>query len=302
MAPSDQVKALVDEMPKADERGMYCHVVIRELPPEKGKRQVETQPIDKAKIDKAIDAIQKGGRASVLGIVDMLVEPGAGEDYKARYALHCLAVRVCQMKKATGDDKPRREFAEAVASALGAGRPKAVRAYLAQELQVAGGQEAVAALGKLLTDEEACDPAARALLSIGGAAVEQFRAALPAAKGYCRLAVVQALGVMRDAASVPALQAALKEPDREVRMAAGWGLARIGDASSADLLMKAADAEPGWERIQAVKACLMLAENLRAAGKKAEAVKIYTYLRDSRKDKSEQYVREAAEAALAAVK
>ena len=55
---------------------------------------------------------------------------------------------------------------------------------------------------------------------------------------------------------------------------------------------------PGWERIQAAKHCLVLAEKLAAAGKKAESAKVYTYLVDSRKDASEAYIREAAQNAL----
>jgi hypothetical protein len=62
--------------------------------------------------------------------------------------------------------------------------------------------------------------------------------------------------------------------------------------------MKAADVEPGWERIQATKNCMVLAEKLVAAGKKSDAAKIYKYLRDTRKDPSEKYVRDAAEKAM----
>ena len=58
--------------------------------------------------------------------------------------------------------------------------------------------------------------------------------------------------------------------------------------------------EPGWERIQAGKHCLVLAEKLTASGKKVEAAKIYTHLRDTRTDPSEKYIREAAERGLAA--
>jgi hypothetical protein len=303
MAPSEPLKALVNQMPDPDERGMYCHIVVGELPPDKGgKRKVETRPIDKDKIEKAIAGIHKGGRENILGVIDMLVEPGQGDDIKARYALHCLAVYVCTLKQKEGDDSVRRDFSAVLASQLGANRPKGVRAYLAQELEVAGGPEAVPALAKLLLDQELCDWAARAIVSIGAGAAEQFRAALPQAKGFARLTALQNLGVLRDAAGAPAFRAALVDADREIRLAAAWGLARIGDASSADLLLKAADVGPGWERIQMTKACLVLAENLVAAGKKADAARIYTRLRDSRKDPTEKYVRDLAAGAVAAMK
>jgi hypothetical protein len=50
------------------------------------------------------------------------------------------------------------------------------------------------------------------------------------------------------------------------------------------------------------KFCLVLAENLTAAGRKADAAKIYTQLRDTRKDPSEKYISELAARALAAAK
>jgi len=57
--------------------------------------------------------------------------------------------------------------------------------------------------------------------------------------------------------------------------------------------------EPGWERIQATKNCMVLAEKLAAADRQSESQKIYKHLRDTRKDSSERHIRDAAEAALA---
>ena len=77
-------------------------------------------------------------------------------------------------------------------------------------------------------------------------------------------------------------------------------MAALGDSGAVDVLIKAADVPPGWERIQATKHCLVLAEKLAAAGKKAEARRIYQHLRETRKDASEAYIREQADKALAA--
>lgn len=279
MAPSDELKSLVGQMPDPDKRGLLSN-------------------IDKDKVDTAIAQIHKGGRDNIIGIIDMLVEPGKGDDVKPHYALHCLALHVCKIK----DKGARRAFGEALASQLGGDRPKGVQKYLIREIQVAGGKEAVATLGKMLLDEALCEPAAQALTAIGQGAAEQFRQALPKVKGKSRLTVIQNLGVLRDAVSVAALRKAVTDADTEIRTSAAWGLANIGDEGSADVLMKAADVGPGWERIQATKACLMLAEKLLAGGKKNQAVRIYAYLRDTRKDESEKYVRDVAEEALAGTK
>ncbi len=279
MAPSERLKALVEQMPDPDGRGMYC------------------TDIDKDKIDRTIADIHAGGRENIPGLIDLLVPPGEGDDVKAHYALHGLANHVLKLR----DEGARRQFGETLASQLGGDRPKAVQAYLCQELQWAGRAEAVPALGKLLVDEELTEPATMALVAIKQGAAEQFRAAWPSAKGKCRLNVIHGLAALVDTQSGGIFREGLGDPDREVRLAAGAGLARTGDAGAVDLLLKAAGAEPGWERIQATKHCLVLAENLAAAGKKAEAGRIYAQLRDSRTDPAERYIREAAEKALATV-
>jgi len=277
MAVSDKLKALVDQMPDADGRGMY------------------TTNIDKDKIEKAVAAMFEGGRGNVQGLIDMLGEPGSTENVKPHYALHCVLNRALIV----GDEKARREFCETVAANLSGDLSTYNRAYLCQELQWAGRNEAVPALGKLLTDEQLCDPAGMALAAIGDGAAEQLRAALPKAEGRCRLAITHSLAALGDAQSVGTLMEALKDPDREVRLAAGAGLAKIGDPRCVGQLIDAADRTAGWERIQATKHCLVLAERLMASGNRSQALGIYRFLRATRTDASERYVRDAAEKALA---
>ena len=160
MKRSSSLTALVNKLPDPDGRGMLTN-------------------IDKEVVDNVISEIHKGGRRSISGLIDMLVEPGEGDDVKPRYALHCLAVYVCKLN----DDRRRRTFARALASQLGGDRPKAVQGYLVRQLQVAGGQEVTGALGELLHDEDLCEYAAQALAAIGEGAAEQLRNALPQARG-----------------------------------------------------------------------------------------------------------------------
>ena len=276
MAVSDKLKALVDQMPDPDARGMF------------------TENIDKEKIENAIAAIHEGGRDNILGLVEMLGEPGSDEDAKPHYALHCVLNHTLVVK----DQQARKEFCDVLAAELSGEHSDCIKGYLCQTLQWAGRREAVDALGGLLLNEALCDPAAMALVAIRDGAADVLRKALPKAEGKCRLAIVDALAALADAGSAAVFKDALNDPDREVRIAAAAGLAKIGDPGAVDLLMKTADAEPGWERIQATKNCLVLAENLTAAGKTHDAKKIYTYLRDTRKDESEKYIRDAAERGL----
>jgi len=276
--PSSALVALINKMPDPDQRGMYC------------------VDIDKEKIEGAIAKILKGGRDNIIGVIDMLVEPGKGDDVKAHYALHCMALHVCKLD----NNRPRRRFSRTLASQIGGDRPKEVQKYLVRELQIAGGKEVVKALGALLVDEDLCEPAAQALATIGEGAAEQLHGALSRVSGKCRLTILQNLGVVRGVKSIGALKKAVSDEDGEVRIAAAWALANIGDAGSANLLLKAADKAQGWERIQTTKACLLLAEKLLAAGRKSEAVRIYKHLRDTRTEPAERYVSDAAKIGLAA--
>lgn len=253
MEPLDEVlKSLVDQMPDPDKKGMYSVV-------------------DKEKVDKAVTEIGKLAPDGLVALIDLLAEPGTGDDFKARYTLHCVALDTCKLESEGGSQQL---FAQTLAQQLGTDRPKGVQRCLIQELQAVGGVEVVETLGKLLTDEALCEPAAQALVAIGSGAAEQFRKALPTVKGSCRLTVVQNLGVVRDAESADALKPMLADTDLAIRQAAAWALANIGDASSVDVVIKYAEGSQGWEKIKATKARLLLAERLEAAGKKAEAKRL----------------------------
>jgi hypothetical protein len=287
---SSSLAELVGRMPDPDGRGMYC----TEIDLEKGSPE---GTIVKEKIEAAIAEIHKGGRNNIIGLIDMLVEPGKGDDVKPHYALHCLGLHVCRL-----GGRAKRRFTRTLASELGGDRPKAVQSYLVQELGAVGGPEAVEALGGLLSDKELCEPAAMALAAIGEGAGEQLRGGLSRATGKCKLNIVQNLGVLRDRRSVGALRKELTDKSREMRLAAAWALANIADPGSVDAVVAEADTKDGYERIKATQACLLLAERLLADGNKRAATMIYSHLRNTRSDASEKYVREAAEKALSAAR
>ena len=281
MAISEQLKKLVDQMPAADRRGMY------------------TEDIDKEKIEKNAASIASGGKANMLGLIEMLGEPGSTENVKPHYALHCALNHALVAK----DEKLRKELCEAIASQLSNDQllPD-TRAYLCQELQWAGRDEACAALGAVLLDEQISDDAATALAAIGGErAAEQLRTAAGKAKGKSRLNLIDALAALPEAKSAETFRAALDDSDREVRIAAALGLAQLGQADSAESLLKMADAAQGWERTQLTKATLVLAEQLAATGNKAAATRIYQRLEKTRTGETEQHIRDAAKLGLAAV-
>jgi len=278
MQAADKLNALVNQMPQAD-----------------AKRILGT--VDKEAVDKALAEILQGGKDNITGLTALLVEPGKGDDGKARYALHALAVAVCKPQ----DAKQRAMFTAALAGTLGGDRPKEVQAFIVRQLQIAGTKDVSPALGKLLLDDELCEFAAQALLAIKDGAAEQFRTALPMASGKQTLTIVQGLGVLRDASAADTLKNLVGDKDREVRLTAAWALANSGDASAVEVILKAADKDKeGFERIKATNSCLLLAERLLAAGKKKEAARIYTHLKDTRTEPTEKHIKEAATKGLAA--
>ena len=275
------VKDLVALMPDSDEPG---------------KTSTFTGPSPDTAAE-VFEEILSRGREGLLELVGLLRDPADPEfkDFRPEYVVHGLAIYLGTPEKA----EQRRRVAEALASRLAnPDVPKAVKMFLIRELQVVGAEEVAGALGRTLADEELCESAAQALAAIGNGAAAQLRTALRAAKGKCRVTILQNLGVVRDGLLARQVREALADEDREARLAAAWALARMGDPESAEAVLKAADAAEGWERIKATQACLLLAENLLAAGLNDEAGRVYKHLRDSRTDPTETYVREAAERAL----
>ena len=252
--------------------------------------------VEEGQVEAVVAELRAGGRDAVVALVDLLAEPGGGRsDSPVRHALHALATHA---GAPGGGD--RRATAAALASTLGGReRPADVKAFVVRQLGWCGGREVAPALGKLLADEQVSDDAVMALLSIGDGAAEQFRAALADLAGPRRVAVIAALGTLKDAASAePLRRTAARDPDPVARLEAARALANIGDPAAVDVVLKCADEAAGFDRTRATGACLLLAENLGAAGKKDVAAKVYRHLRDTRTSPSEAYVRDVAERAL----
>ena len=300
------IAALVEQMPDTDKQMQAKQQPAADAteqqkkrpPPDRfGEASKFTGP-DPDAAEKIFAEILAGGRESLLELIGLVRDPSDPDfnNYKAGYVLHGVTIYVGR----PGQEKQRQMFVETLAAQLNNDKlSTATKSFLIRELQIAGGKEVVRAIGKHLADDKLCEPATQALIAIREGASAQLRSALRGAKGKNRATLVQALGVLRDQDSVSALKSHLSDADGDTRLAAAWALANIGVASAADRLIKLADAAGGWERIQTTKACLLLAEKLQAAGKRDESVRIYTHLRNTRKD-SDRYVSEAAEEALRA--
>jgi len=240
----------------------------------------------------ALDGLRAMGAEGVTGLVDLLKPDAEGGDVHVRHCLHGQAMRA-----GGWPEEDRQAFTRALAGTLKGDHPKPAKAFVIRQLQVAGGAEVTAALGDWLLDDELWEDAAQALLAIGDTGV-QFLKALPKAKGKQLLTTVQALGVLRVNNAAEPLRELVTSDDAILRQVAAWSLANMADAASTAALLKAADSAKGNERAKQTSACLQLAENLIALGRKKEATRIYQHLRDTRKAPAEAHIREAAELGL----
>ena len=246
---------------------------------------------------KVAAALVGTGPAGVGKLVADLRDPGGGADAKVRYALHGMAVYVSR----PGGQADRKAFAAAVAAELDGKCPDGVKGFLIRQLQVAGEPAAAGAIARHLLNEALAEYAAQALAAMGGA--EQaglLRQALPGAKGKARLAIIQNLGVLRDARAADALIAALADEQRDVRLAAVYALANIGAAAAVDAVLAAAQAKDPYERIEATDSALRLARRLAEAGHPQAAARVYKTLWRTRTDPADRHVRVAALQGLAA--
>lgn len=104
----------------------------------------------------------KLNEAELNELCDMVVEPGTGEDTKARMVLQALTLHLSQ--EGTPDDRGR--FIGVLGKALKAETPAAVKQFFIELLQLIGDERAVERLSSYVLDPELGPSASTALLAI----------------------------------------------------------------------------------------------------------------------------------------
>ena len=120
MAETTDLAALVNRIPELDVAGERTG----------NKEQDDIRKRDENKLtgpkwaaaQEMFDTILRGGRDSIIALIDMLKEVDKGDDYKVRYVLHGLALYVCRPEKRG----QRAVFIDALLSQIGGARAKAV--------------------------------------------------------------------------------------------------------------------------------------------------------------------------------
>lgn len=150
MPATEKYQELVNQLPDLDKHG-----------------KVDGPPPEAAA--KLFDALIAGGTDAVDTIIGMVNEVDDGADYKARYALHGLAMR-CGSPDRAGR---RAMLNRALVAQLKKPLPTSIKTFLIQQALWVGGDESVQVLATLLHDEKLKAPATAALQAIGTKAALQ---------------------------------------------------------------------------------------------------------------------------------
>jgi HEAT repeat protein len=175
-------------------------------------------------------------------------------------------------------------YAETIIASLESAPDKEVKAFLISQLQLAGGVESIGALSKYLADDRLCDPAARALVTIGSAsAKDALRKALTSAQGPRLVTIIKALGTLRCKKAIKEIMKHTSSEDANVRRTALWAAANIGDKSADKVLAKAVEKTTGFEKAKAASLYLLYAQRQAEDGRKRQCAKICRAMIKNRK-------------------
>jgi HEAT repeat protein len=154
--------------------------------------------------------------------------------------------------------------------------PSAEKAMACKRLAICGKDEAVPVLAALLPDQELSSWARIALEAIPGEAADAaLREAMGSLQGRLLVGVINSLGVRRDAKAVDALIARTRDADASVASASAVALGHIGGDAAAQALEASLATAPDGVRSAVAEGCILCAERAGAAGKTADAVRIY---------------------------
>jgi HEAT repeat protein len=148
------------------------------------------------------------------------------------------------------------------------------RRWACQQLLVAGSDDCVSAMTRLLADDAVWMQASDVLLARpGDSGLAALRDALPTLPPARRASLLHGLGMRRDARAVPLLAREAKATEPEVARAAVAGLAAIGTGETAELLRGLTVIKEAGDALQDAR--LAEGERLTVAGEPGVAKRLY---------------------------
>ncbi len=197
--------------------------------------------------------------------------PGLADDTSARYAVDSLTVYA---NRPGAPEKERLACIRALLDALDRQDEPELKAFLIEQVRVAGRPEAVKPLAKYLADPRLAGPAARALGAVPAPEAESTLInSLKSAVAGDRIAVIDALAGFRSRKAANGVLPFAESPDSGLRTAALRALASIGDPTSEKVLSSIPVASSVAERSEAVSRYLLYARSLAGSGHRADAAR-----------------------------
>ena len=173
----------------------------------------------------------------------------------------------------------RKKLELRLASLLKEKLPDAAKDYICRKLRLIGTAACVPFLAPVLRDEKLSHMARYALERIPGPeAVAAMREAVGDLTGRRKIGCINSLGVRRDQESIGLLKKLLDDSDPGIAGAAAAALGAVGNSKAKEILLAYAPKAPEKVRPQVADALLVCAEHLAEAGRKEEALAVYTEL------------------------
>ncbi|NIA28281.1 MAG: DUF1080 domain-containing protein [Actinobacteria bacterium] len=190
---------------------------------------VEQTLLMQAIIEHKSDGVQK--------IAAQLASKDSTKRIAANYALNGLSLFVTQ----EGQEMQRQMFVTGVEQSLRMQLPVLEKAFLISQLQNCARDDQIQALSQFLSHERLCDPAARALVTIGTpAAAQALFAALPGATGGNRITIIKSLGELRYLPAADEIMKYAADAKSAAREAALFSLATMPYLPAENLIKEAA--------------------------------------------------------------
>ncbi len=187
-----------------------------------------------------------------------------------------------QVKKAHGKPAARKALVGKLVAVLRSASPDGAKDFACRQLSILGTADEAPVLAAFLADEKLSHMARYALERIPGPGADAaLRQSLGKVKGTLLIGVINSLGNRRDAAAVADLARLLHDSDAAVADAAAVALGKIGPAAAKTLEQAMAGAATPI-RPALADACLLLADQLAAVGKRPQATAIYDHLRKAK--------------------
>ena len=194
------------------------------------------------------------GEEGINRICNLIVPAGTGDDTKARFAVESLSRFLSQK----GKESQRSMWEKICISYATSQKDNGVKDFFIKQLQLIGSDASVESLKSYLQNQDICESALAAILSIGGKSAESALAESLKIKNLpCAAGVMNALARMKSQLAVNEYIEWASGTDDNARASAYNALAASGSPLAYPVLSKAAkDVLYKWERTNATSALL----------------------------------------------